>query len=158
MCGVLKQRNTRNMPPPPPPPTPNRTALQKPPPPCGVWHQGQHTQHCFCRPAGKPHKQTRRLAFVKKVVSFQGPTVDGRNPATPEKPWNDDSPANAGKQWFPTMISIRCRISRIRSNSQLNKLARRGPDLLVQVPPEMLVPEMPGRRGAFVGVLNPPNK
>ena len=27
-------------------------------------------------------------------------TVDGRTPASPEKPQNDDSPANANQQWF----------------------------------------------------------
>ena len=29
------------------------------------------------------------------------PTVDGRNPAPPKKPWNDDSPVNTNNQWFP---------------------------------------------------------
>ena len=28
-------------------------------------------------------------------------TVDGRNPAPPKKPWNDDSPVNTNKQRFP---------------------------------------------------------
>ena len=36
-------------------------------------------------------------------------TVDGRNPAPPKKPWNDDSLVNANKQWFP-MASKWCRI------------------------------------------------
>ena len=36
------------------------------------------------------------------------PTVDGRNPAPPKKPWNDDSHVNDDKQWFP-MVSSWCR-------------------------------------------------
>ena len=31
--------------------------------------------------------------------------MDGRNPALPGKPWNDDSSVNANKQWFP-MVSV----------------------------------------------------
>ena len=42
------------------------------------------------------------------------PTMDGRNPAPPKKPWNDDSPANTNKQWF-LMVSKWCRISSIHS-------------------------------------------
>ena len=30
--------------------------------------------------------------------------VDGRNPAPPKKPWNDDSLVNTNQQWFP-MVS-----------------------------------------------------
>ena len=41
-------------------------------------------------------------------------TVDGRNPAPPKKPWNDDSPVNTNTQWFP-MVSKWCRISSIHS-------------------------------------------
>ena len=41
-------------------------------------------------------------------------TVDGRNPAPPKKPWNDESPVNANKQWF-LMVSKWCRISSIHS-------------------------------------------
>ena len=32
------------------------------------------------------------------------PTVDGRNPAPPKKPWKDDSPVNTNKQWFQPRI------------------------------------------------------
>ena len=28
-------------------------------------------------------------------------TVDGRNPAPPKKPWDDDSSVNTNKHWFP---------------------------------------------------------
>ena len=42
------------------------------------------------------------------------PTLDERNPAPPEKPWNDDSPGNTNKQWTP-LVSKRCRISSIHS-------------------------------------------
>ena len=28
-------------------------------------------------------------------------TVDGRNPAPPKKPWNDDSNVNTNEQWLP---------------------------------------------------------
>ena len=41
-------------------------------------------------------------------------TVDGRNPAPPKKPRNDDSPVNTNKQWLP-MVSKWCRISSIHS-------------------------------------------
>ena len=30
-------------------------------------------------------------------------TVCGRNPAPPQKPWNDDPPVNANKPWFPVV-------------------------------------------------------
>ena len=39
---------------------------------------------------------TRRLQG-----GFQ-PTVDGRNPAPPQRPWKDDLPVNTNKQWFPS--------------------------------------------------------
>ena len=41
-------------------------------------------------------------------------TMHGRNPAPPKKPWNDDSPVNASKPWFP-MVSKWCRILSIHS-------------------------------------------
>ena len=40
--------------------------------------------------------------------------MDGRTPATVEKPWNDDSPVNTSKQWFP-MVSKWCGILSIHS-------------------------------------------
>ena len=43
-------------------------------------------------------------------------TVDGRNPAPPKKPRNDDPPVNANKHWFP-MGSIWCRIPSIHSTT-----------------------------------------
>ena len=47
---------------------------------------------------------------------FYAHTVDGRNPAPPKTPWNDDSPVNANEQWFAT-VSKWCRISSIHSMS-----------------------------------------
>ena len=41
--------------------------------------------------------------------------MDGRNPAPPQKPCNDDSPANTKKEWFP-LLSKWCRISSIHSS------------------------------------------
>ena len=35
-------------------------------------------------------------------------------PAPPKKPWHEDSPVNANKQWFP-VVSKWCRIPSIRS-------------------------------------------
>ena len=32
-------------------------------------------------------------------AQWPNPTVGGRNPAPPKKPWNDDSPVNANKPW-----------------------------------------------------------
>ena len=32
--------------------------------------------------------------------------MDGRNPAPPKKPWNDDSPANTNEQWFPMVLKV----------------------------------------------------
>ena len=55
------------------------------------------------------------LLFKKKGGQFQGaPTVDGRNPAPPKKPWNGDSPVNANEQWIP-MASNWCRMLSIHS-------------------------------------------
>ena len=55
-----------------------------------------------------------RLALVKLgyVVVFRENTVDGRNPAPPKKPWNDNSPVNTNKQWV-SLVSAWCRISSI---------------------------------------------
>ena len=51
-------------------------------------------------------------------------TVDGRNPAPPTKLWNDESPVNTNKQWFPR-VSKWCWISSIHriteSSSQLTR-------------------------------------
>ena len=44
-------------------------------------------------------------------------TVDGRNPAPPEKPGNNDPPINTNKQWLP-MVSIWCRILSIHCIDQ----------------------------------------
>ena len=44
-----------------------------------------------------------------------GPTLDGRNPAPPNKPWGDASPVNTNKHWF-AMISKCCRISSTHSS------------------------------------------
>ena len=33
-------------------------------------------------------------------------TVDGRSPASPKKPWSDDSPINTNKQWFPRGFKV----------------------------------------------------
>ena len=46
--------------------------------------------------------------------SITGHTVDGRNPAPPKRPRNDDYPPNTNKQWFP-IVSKWCRISSIHS-------------------------------------------
>ena len=45
-------------------------------------------------------------------------TVDGRNPAPPKNPWNDDSSVNTNKQWLP-LLSKWCRISSIHSRKRL---------------------------------------
>ena len=39
---------------------------------------------------------TRAINFSKRP-----PTVDGRNPAPPKKPWKDDPPGNTNEQCFP---------------------------------------------------------
>ena len=57
-------------------------------------------------------------------VMLEGHTVDGRNPAPPEKPWNDDSPVNTNKQWLP-MVSKWCRILSIHSREPKEKLCPR---------------------------------
>ena len=38
-------------------------------------------------------------------------TVDGRNPAPPKKPWNDDSPANTNTPWVSHGFEAGCRPS-----------------------------------------------
>ena len=58
-----------------------------------------------------------RVAFFIFASGSRGnhpPTVDGRNPAPPKKPWNDDSPVKTNEQWFP-MVSTWCRILSIHS-------------------------------------------
>ena len=41
-------------------------------------------------------------------------TVDGRIPAPPRRPWNDNSPVFTSNYWFP-IVSKRCRITSIHS-------------------------------------------
>ena len=59
---------------------------------------------------GKPQvfvgKALSKAPFCFMFLSHSH-TVDGRNPAPPKKPWNDDPPANTNKQWF-SMISKWC--------------------------------------------------
>ena len=54
------------------------------------------------------------VRHTRTLCRGPGSTVDGRNPAPPKKPWNDDSPVNTNKQWFP-MVSKWCRVFSIHS-------------------------------------------
>ena len=56
-----------------------------------------------------------------KVVSISFGTVDGRNPAPPKKPCDDDPPVNTNKQWFP-ILSKWCRISSIHSRAEAKSI------------------------------------
>ena len=56
--------------------------------------------------------------FPSFPASVNVHTVDGRNPAPPKKPWNDDSLVNTNQQWFP-MVSKWCRISSIHRTFSL---------------------------------------
>ena len=51
---------------------------------------------------------------MSPVANKGSNTVDGRNPAPPKTPWNDDSLVNTNKQWLP-MVSKWCRILSIHS-------------------------------------------
>ena len=51
--------------------------------------------------------------------------MDGRNPAPPKDPWNDDSLVDANQQWF-AMVSKWCRILSIHSMNQSSKLVAVG--------------------------------
>ena len=46
----------------------------------------------------------------RDVLSLAIPlhTVNGQNPAPPKNIWNDDSPVNANKQWFPMQDFVSC--------------------------------------------------
>ena len=44
--------------------------------------------------------------FLRRCRILSIHTVDGRNPASPEKPWNDGSPVNANKQWLPMVSQV----------------------------------------------------
>ena len=41
-----------------------------------------------------------KVPFKKNCQGLKGHTLDGRNPAPPQKPWNDDSLISTNKQWF----------------------------------------------------------
>ena len=71
---------------------------------------------------------------ARKVSWERYATVDGQNPATPEKPWNDDSPLNTSKQWLP-MVSKWCRISSIHGISGIRGTVRIscGKDLVLRI-------------------------
>ena len=49
------------------------------------------------------------------------PTVDGQNPAPPEKSGNPDSLVNTNKQWFP-LVAKSCRISSIYSMTKTTRI------------------------------------
>ena len=58
----------------------------------------------------RPEVQCCQIDLVKaiqQVMTLAGfcvwafPTVDGRNPAPPKKPWNDSIPLQNTNQWFP---------------------------------------------------------
>ena len=64
--------------------------------------------------------QIARRPFGKRCVGFSMNTVDGRNPAPPKKPWNDDCPANANNSWFQPWFESGVRwISSIRRNTYI---------------------------------------
>ena len=69
-------------------------------------------------------KQKPRLGFEWFIPTSSGrrggPTVDGRNPAPPKKPWNADSPVSTNQPWFP-MVSKWCRISSIHCIASLGE-------------------------------------
>ena len=49
-----------------------------------------------------------KVATLLKTDPPPKPTVDGRNPAPPQRAWKDDSPVNTNKEWLP-MVSKWCR-------------------------------------------------
>ena len=53
------------------------------------------------------HYDIFRMVMILLIVSFFPATVDGRNPASPKKPWNSHCPASTNKQWF-LMVSKWC--------------------------------------------------
>ena len=64
----------------------------------------------MAQPAAQPDPaQPCGLSRLPSACLFTGKrrTVDGRNPAPPQKPWNDDSSANTNNQGFP-MVSKWC--------------------------------------------------
>ena len=70
------------------------------------------------RARGDTGLEEKTLTALPKVLVLRR-----RNPAPRKKPWNDDSPVNTNKQWFP-MVSKWCRISSIHSVNSLAHLAR----------------------------------
>ena len=47
----------------------------------------------------RPHPSCRSEKTHRKLRTLFEPTVDGRNPAPPKRPWRDDSPANTNKRY-----------------------------------------------------------
>ena len=55
-------------------------------------------------PPATPARRIPNLLWKERQKGV--PTVDGRNPAPPKKPWGDAAPVNTNKQWF-AMVSKR---------------------------------------------------
>ena len=49
-------------------------------------------------PTLAPMLRETHIFRIRVTSDHKRHTVDGRNPAPPKKPWNDDSPANTNKQ------------------------------------------------------------
>ena len=75
-------------------------------------------------------------------------TVDGRNPAPPKKPWNDDSPVNTNNQWFP-MVAKWSRISSTHSSGSFIPLPCSEICPCVLLCRENLKQRLPGLAGAI---------
>ena len=84
----------------------------------------------FMRNVRQPWTRSRSITrMIPKADAVH--TVDGRNPAPPKKPWNDDSPVNTHKHWF-FVVSKWCRISSIHSISSRSPLQPTGQTMLTQ--------------------------
>ena len=64
------------------------------------------------------NKQNVKCFPTTMKITCKDHRLDGRNPAPPKKPWNDDSPVSTNKQLFP-ILSEWCRISSIHSRASL---------------------------------------
>ena len=59
-------------------------------------------------------EEASESVFPKALLPGDVLWMDEIHSAPPKKPWNDDSPVNTNRQWFP-MVSNWCRISSTHS-------------------------------------------
>ena len=119
----------------------------------------ESTQRNVIRPLSKrfsstPKPPRSKLEYAAKQMAH---TVDGRNPAPPKNPWDDDFPVNTNKQWFPEVST--CELDFDHPQHQPCYLGGGHLLLTFQVSQEKILlpanPQSKGQNDALLGLKKP---